>query len=76
LVPWDGPHPTVKAVANGAALYQVASLAVPRACHSQRPRPVSSGQQRTTLQCTRPAPFPTLAGDDSARSGFASRGSE
>jgi hypothetical protein len=49
-------------------------MAGPLACHSQRSWPVPSGQPRTVPQRPQPAPFPSLAGDDRARSGFASRG--
>jgi len=51
------------------------SPAVPLPCHSQRSRPVLSGQPRTTPQRPRPAPFSIVAGGNPARSGFASRGS-
>jgi hypothetical protein len=50
-------------------------LAVPQACHSQRSSSVPRGQPRTTRKPPRPAPFLALAGESSARSGFASRGS-
>jgi hypothetical protein len=52
------------------------SAAVPPACHSPRSWPVPSGQPRTTTKQPRPAPFPILAGGNSARSGFGSRWSE
>jgi hypothetical protein len=49
-------------------------LTVPLACHSQQSEAVSSGQPRTTPWRAQPAPFCAFAGDDSARSGFGSRG--
>jgi hypothetical protein len=49
------------------------SAAVPPACHSPRSWPVPSGPPRTTTKHPRPAPFPILAGGNSARSGFGSR---
>jgi hypothetical protein len=54
---------------------QVASLAVPLPCHSQQSWPVPIGQPRTTPERPGPARFAFFAGDGSARSGFASRGS-
>src|SRR5215213_6464190 len=45
------------------------------ACNSQRSLSVPSGQQRTTPKQHRPARLHTFAGDESARSGFGSRGS-
>jgi hypothetical protein len=47
----------------------------PVPCHSQRSRPVPSGQPRTTPRRAQPAQFPDLAGEDPTRSGFGSRGS-
>jgi hypothetical protein len=62
--------------ANGATVYLTSSsTAVPQACHSQRCGTVPSGQPQTTTKQPRPAPFPILAGDSSARSGFGSKGS-
>jgi hypothetical protein len=46
---------------------------VPLPCHSQQSLPVPSRQPRKTPQRPPPALFPTLTGDDPARSGFASR---
>jgi hypothetical protein len=57
------------------ALRRSSSSGVPLPCHSQRSRPVLSGQPRTTPQRPRPAPFSIVAGGNPARSGFASRGS-
>jgi len=76
LVDRDGPHPAGRAGA-GAAQCEPSSCspAVPPACHSQRSSPVASGQPRTTPKRHRPVPFTAFAGDDPARSGFASRGS-
>jgi hypothetical protein len=45
------------------------------ACHAQRSWPVPSGQPRTTPWLPPPALFPNPAGDNSARSGFGSKGS-
>jgi len=47
--------------------------AVPLACHSQRSLPVSSGHPRTTSERRDLRCFPAFAGDNPARSGFASR---
>jgi len=49
------------------------SPAVPLPCHSQRSWLVPSGQSRTTPQRPRPAPLPTVAGDQAGRSGLTSR---
>jgi hypothetical protein len=57
------------------ALRTSSSSAVPLPCHSQRSRPVLSGQPQTTPPRPRPAPFSIVAGGNPARSGFGSRGS-
>jgi hypothetical protein len=57
------------------ALRTSSSSAVPLPCHSQRSRPVLSGHPRTTPERHGPALFPAFAGDGTAQSGFASRGS-
>ena len=76
VVTENGPHPTAHSGAPARPGYPASSsTAVPQACHTQRSGTVPSGQPRITTKQSRPAPFPILAGDNSARTSFGSRGS-